>query len=75
MLEKYHPEVVRFLLVSSHYRSPINYAEDNLIEARAGLERFYGALRGYKDVAPLAFSEMQGSAYFKAFVEGRSIPF
>ncbi len=75
VLEKYHPEVVRFLLVSSHYRSPINYAEDNLIEARAGLERFYGALRGYNDVAPLAFNEMQDSAYYKAFVEAMNDDF
>lgn len=69
VLEKYHAEVVRFLLVSSHYRSPINYAEDNLIEARTGLERFYGALRSYAKVAPLPLSEMQQSPYYKAFVE------
>lgn len=75
VLEKYHPEVVRFLLVSSHYRSPINYAEDNLIEARAGLERFYGALRGYNDVAPLSFSEMQDSRYYNAFVEAMNDDF
>ena len=68
VLEKYHPEVVRFLLISSHYRSPINYAEDNLMEARAGLERFYGALRSHVNVAPLALNEMQNSAYYQAFV-------
>lgn len=46
VLEKYHPEVVRYLLVSSHYRSPINYSEDSLKEARGALERFYHALKG-----------------------------
>ncbi|MCQ4323066.1 cysteine--tRNA ligase [Stutzerimonas stutzeri] len=46
VLEKYHPEVVRYLLVSSHYRSPINYSEDSLKEAKGALERFYTALRG-----------------------------
>lgn len=51
VLEKYHPEVVRFLLVSSHYRSPINYSEDNLKEAKGALERFYTALRGLPRVA------------------------
>ncbi|MGC4011906.1 MAG: cysteine--tRNA ligase [Pseudomonas sp.] len=51
VLEKYHPEVVRFLLVSSHYRSPINYSEDNLKEAKGALERFYTALRGLPQVA------------------------
>lgn len=51
VLEKYHPEVVRYLLVASHYRSPINYSEDNLKEAKGALERFYRALKGIPDVA------------------------
>ncbi|MBI6926519.1 MULTISPECIES: cysteine--tRNA ligase [Pseudomonas] len=46
VLEKYHPEVVRFLLVASHYRSAINYSEDSLRDAKGALERFYHALRG-----------------------------
>lgn len=75
VLEKYHPEVVRFLLVSSHYRSPINYAEDNLVEARAGLERFYGALRSYSEVEPIALEHMQNSAYYRAFVDAMSDDF
>ncbi|WP_271408202.1 cysteine--tRNA ligase [Pseudomonas sp. Q1-7] len=52
VLEKYHPEVVRYLLVSSHYRSPINYSEESLKEAKGALERFYHALRGLPDAAP-----------------------
>lgn len=75
VLEKYHPEVVRFLLVSSHYRSPINYAEDNLIEARTGLERFYGALRDYADVLPTPLAVMSASAYYKVFVEAMNDDF
>ena len=75
VLEKYHPEVVRFLLVSSHYRSPINYAEDNLVEARSGLERFYGGLRDYADVPPTSLSEMAESAYYKAFVDAMNDDF
>ncbi|WP_312975011.1 cysteine--tRNA ligase [Stutzerimonas nitrititolerans] len=51
VLEKYRPEVVRYLLVSSHYRSPINYSEDSLKEAKGALERFYTALRGLPEVA------------------------
>src|SRR3546814_4914380 len=41
VLEKYHPEVVRYLLIASHYRSPINYSEENLRESKRALERFY----------------------------------
>lgn len=51
VLEKYQPEVVRYLLVSSHYRSPINYSEDSLKEAKGALERFYNALKGLPKVA------------------------
>jgi cysteinyl-tRNA synthetase len=40
------PEVIRFFMVSSHYRGPINYSSDSLEQADAGLERIYLALRG-----------------------------
>lgn len=46
VLEHHDPEVVRYLLVASHYRSPINYAPESLLEARRSLERFYNALDG-----------------------------
>ena len=65
VLEKYHPEVVRYLLVSSHYRSPINYSEDSLKEAKGALERFYNALKGLPEAAPAggeAFVERFGAA-------------
>lgn len=52
VLEKYHPEVVRYLLVSSHYRSPINYSEDSLKDAKAALDRFYNALKGLPVAEP-----------------------
>ncbi|MBA1238296.1 cysteine--tRNA ligase [Pseudomonas kunmingensis] len=51
VLERYHPEVVRYLLVSSHYRSPINYSEDSLREAKGALERFYNGLKGLPEAA------------------------
>ncbi|AOE86197.1 cysteinyl-tRNA synthetase [Pseudomonas sp. TCU-HL1] len=57
VLEKYHPEVVRYLLVSSHYRSPINYSEESLKEAKGALERFYHALRGLPDAVPAGGDE------------------
>jgi cysteinyl-tRNA synthetase len=43
------PEVVRYFLVNSQYRGPINYTHDSLAQADAALERLYTALRG---VAP-----------------------
>ncbi len=65
VLEKYHPEVVRYLLVSSHYRSPINYSEESLKEAKGALERFYNGLKGLPEATPVggeAFVERFGAA-------------
>ena len=46
VLKRYAPEVVRFFILTSHYRSPLNYSNENLDEARASLARLYTALRG-----------------------------
>ncbi len=68
VLEKYHPEVIRYLIVSSHYRSAINYSEDNLIESKAGLDRFYQTLKQYIDVPACELSDMADSQYYQQFV-------
>lgn len=46
VLEKYPAEVIRYFLLSSQYRSAINYSEENLQTAYGALERFYNALKG-----------------------------
>ncbi|WP_339118807.1 cysteine--tRNA ligase [Halomonas sp. BMC6] len=46
VLDEHDPEVVRYLLVASHYRSAINYSVDSLVEARKSLTRLYTALDG-----------------------------
>ncbi|HSC75870.1 MAG TPA: cysteine--tRNA ligase [Pseudomonadales bacterium] len=58
ILDQYHPEVVRYLLLSSHYRSAINYSEDNLQIARGALERFYTALRGLENIPVVPLAEL-----------------
>ncbi len=45
VLKQYHPEVIRFFILSSHYRSQLNYSDSHLDEARASLEGLYIALR------------------------------
>ena len=42
---KYDPEVVRFFIVRAHYRSPLNYSDAHLDDAKAALTRLYTALR------------------------------
>jgi cysteinyl-tRNA synthetase len=46
VLEKYDSELLRFFLLSAHYRSPLDFSDQNLTEAEAGMERIYGALSG-----------------------------
>jgi len=43
-LQKYGGEVVRYYLLSAHYRSPLNYSEESLKEASSSLERIYNLL-------------------------------
>jgi cysteinyl-tRNA synthetase len=47
VLGKYDPEVVRFFILRAHYRSPLNYSDKHLDDAKASLTRLYTALRGY----------------------------
>ena len=46
VLQRYQPEVVRLFILSSHYRGPLDYSDDNLDQAKAALTRLYTALRG-----------------------------
>jgi cysteinyl-tRNA synthetase len=46
VLKQYPAEVIRYFLLSSQYRSAINYSEENLQTASAALTRFYNALKG-----------------------------
>ena len=45
ILKRYNPEVLRFFILSAHYRSPIDFSDQNLVDAEAGLCRFYEALQ------------------------------
>lgn len=46
VLKKYDPEVVRFFILRAHYRSPLNYSDQHLDDAKHALTRLYTALRG-----------------------------
>ena len=63
VLDEYDAESVRFFLTSSHYRSQLNYSQENLTQARASLERIYTALR---DVTPIKV-ELKGNEFVKRF--------
>ncbi len=63
ILQRYRPEAVRFFILNSHYRSPLNYSDENLDEAHAAVTRLYTALRGLEPEAGEGF----GSEYRERF--------
>jgi cysteinyl-tRNA synthetase len=50
VLKVFDPEVVRFFILKAHYRSPLNYSDTHLEEARQGLTRLYNALSTVEDI-------------------------
>lgn len=46
VLATHDAELLRYFMISGHYRSPVNYSEENLSQLRSGLDRLYLALRG-----------------------------
>jgi cysteinyl-tRNA synthetase len=66
VLERYPAEAIRYFVLSSHYRSPLNYTEQNLDQAEATLRRLYTALRG---VAPAATADPDWVERFRAVMD------
>jgi len=64
VLNDHTPEVLRYLLIGSHYRSPLIYADDALQQAKQSLSRFYTALRAL----PVA-DKADNTIYEKQFKE------
>jgi cysteinyl-tRNA synthetase len=68
VLKQYPAEVIRYLLVSSHHRSPIQYSQENLQTAQAALQRLYTSLRGLVGEAPQKFlTEQLTGEYLEKF--------
>jgi cysteinyl-tRNA synthetase len=59
ILKQYHPEVLRLFLLTSHYRSPVDFSDAALSEARQGMDRFYSTLKTIQDL--LLSAEREGS--------------
>ncbi|MCK5720289.1 MAG: cysteine--tRNA ligase [Thiomargarita sp.] len=56
VLKQYHPEVLRYFILTSQYRSPSNYSDQELDAAKQALTRLYTALRGL-DIENLPISD------------------
>jgi cysteinyl-tRNA synthetase len=75
VLAKYDPEVVRFFIVRAHYRSPLNYSDVHLDDARAALTRLYTALKDVSpDADPLDWSEDHAARFRAAMNDDFNTP-
>lgn len=66
ILEKFDRETLRLFLLSAHYRSPLDFSDQNMKEAEAGMERIYGTLARMDEV-------LAGNIVTGAFVDKQSL--
>jgi cysteinyl-tRNA synthetase len=67
VLEKFDAETVRFFIVRAHYRSPLNYSDVHLEDARAALRRLYTALDAVAPAAvPIDWEEPHAARFLAA---------
>jgi cysteinyl-tRNA synthetase len=67
LLKSHHPETLRFLLLSTHYRSPIEYSEERLVELRKALDGFYRLFERYQRITGEDFYRLQAPTTFAPF--------
>ena len=53
ILKNYHPEVVRLFMLQSHYKSPVDFSDESLADARIGMERLYTTLNAINEALSL----------------------
>ena len=75
VLARYDPEVVRFFIVRAHYRSPLNYSDHHLDDARQALTRLYTALKGWDVVSgPIDWSDPHAARFREAMDDDFNTP-
>jgi cysteinyl-tRNA synthetase len=78
VLAKFDGETLRFFMLRTHYRSPFNFSDAHLEDARSALQRLYTALDGISGVAPseaaLDWSQPQAAAFRAAMDEDFNTP-
>jgi cysteinyl-tRNA synthetase len=72
VLKKYDAEVVRFFILRAHYRSPLNYSDTHLDDAKHALTRLYTAL---KEVTPDDLPLQRDEAHAQRFIEAMNDDF
>lgn len=76
VLKKYDPEVVRLFILRAHYRSPLNYSDAHLDDARSALTRLYTALKEApaEGGAPVDWNEVHAQRFADAMNDDFNTP-
>ncbi|MBV9126436.1 MAG: cysteine--tRNA ligase [Planctomycetes bacterium] len=67
LLQRHHPETLRFFLLATHYRRPIDFSEERLEEVRRGLESFYRFFERCQRITGSSFHDLSAPATRAAF--------
>jgi cysteinyl-tRNA synthetase len=74
VLKKYDAEVVRFFILRAHYRSPLNYSDVHLEDAKASLTRLYTALKDVTQSGPVDWNELHAHRFKEAMDDDFGTP-
>ncbi len=74
LLSQYAGEVLRFALLSAHYRSPLNFSASLLADSRASLDGLYGSLRQVQDVEIDMEVQLGGEDFYRALNDDLNTP-
>jgi cysteinyl-tRNA synthetase len=74
ILKKFDPEVVRFFILRAHYRSPLNYSDAHLEDAKAALTRLYTALKDQQGKVEIDWNEPHARRFKEAMDDDFGTP-
>jgi cysteinyl-tRNA synthetase len=75
VLQNFDAEVVRYFILRAHYRSPLNYSDAHLVDARGALTRLYTALKEVApDAAPADWTEAHAVRFTEAMNDDFNTP-
>ena len=74
VIKQFAAEVIRYFILTSQYRSPLNYSEANLNNAKAALTTLYTALRGMEKIDPAPHKSAATEHFYKAMDDDFNTP-
>ena len=73
-LENHSPEVLRLFLISSHYRSPLNYSDESIEEAKSSLDRLYNSIEDLEYVSKESVKSEYSDKFHNAMQDDFNTP-